>query len=603
MTQVRTAKVSVSWVAAFVGILIVLHTPPLLAQAPSFRPAVNYGSGGYSPTSVALGDLNGDRILDAVVANQCVDGYTCPNGDYVCVSSDYCSHGAVGVLLGNGDGTFRPAVTYETNGYLPFSIALGDLNGDGKLDLVVVNLCGAVPIDSDYNCPYATVDVMFGNGDGTFGPPFSDTLNGWKPVSVALGDLNGDGKPEIVVADICNMPNTCSFEGCTCTGAVEVLGRIYDSGAWFGRSVALGDVNRDGNLDVLVGNDGGVGVLLGNGDGTLKPAVTHGSGASITVGDVNSDGKPDLLTAVLTSVGVDSVLLGNGDGTFKPAVTYPTGGQYPRSLAVADVNGDGRPDLIVAQRAVGVLIGNGDGTFRPPITFDSGGVGGGLGNSSIAVGDLNKDGKPDLVVVNGNVGVLLNNTAISKSDTSTSLISSLNPTIYGQKVTWTAMVTSSGSITPTGKVHFTWNGYTIGSATLNSGGVAAFTRSNLNADPYPLKAVYVGDANNLRSASPVLNQVIIQATSSAMLTSSPNPSASGQAVTFTSRITSPTVIPKGPVTFTAGKTVLGTPQLSGGTARLTTSSLKAGTTVVTVTYEGDSNIAKSTASETHTVHQ
>jgi len=92
---------------------------------------------------------------------------------------------AVGVLLGNGDGTFRPAVTYETNGYLSSSVALGDLNGDGKLDLVVVNQCGAVPIDSDYKCPYATVDVMFGNSDGTFGPPFSDTLNGWKPVSVA----------------------------------------------------------------------------------------------------------------------------------------------------------------------------------------------------------------------------------------------------------------------------------------------------------------------------------------------------------------------------------------------------------------------------------
>jgi hypothetical protein len=94
-----------------------------------------------------------------------------------------------------------------------------------------------------------------------------------------------------------------------------------------------------------------------------------------------------------------------------------------------------------------------------------------------------------------------------QNNTSTLLVSSLNPSIYGQKVTWTATVTSSGSITPTGKVRFTSSGYTIGSATLNSGGVASLTRSNLNADPYPLTAVYVGDAANLGSTSAVLNQV------------------------------------------------------------------------------------------------
>jgi hypothetical protein len=178
----------------------------------------------------------------------------------------------------------------------------------------------------------------------------------------------------------------------------------------------------------------------------------------------------------------------------------------------------------------------------------------------------------------------------------TTLASSLNPSIYGQKVTWTATVTTSGSVMPTGTIKFTWSGHTIGSATLNSNGVATLTRSNLIAATYPLTAVYVGDAANLGSTSAVLNQVVLETTSKARLTSSPNPSTQGQAVTFTATISSPTVIPTGPVTFTAGTTVLGTAQLAGGKAKLVISDLPVGSTKVTVKYNGDSNIAKSSAS-------
>ena len=137
--------------------------------------------------------------------------------------------------------------------------------------------------------------------------------------------------------------------------------------------------------------------------------------------------------------------------------------------------------------------------------------------------------------------------------------------------------------------------YTIGSATLNSSGVATLTRSDLNADPYPLTAVYLRRCGKSRQHIPCAEPGSAATTSAATLTSSPNPSTQGQAVTFTATISSPTVIPTGPVTFTAGKTVLATAQLSGGKAKVAISTLAVGSTKVTATYYGNSNIAKSSA--------
>jgi len=190
-------------------------------------------------------------------------------------------------------------------------------------------------------------------------------------------------------------------------------------------------------------------------------------------------------------------------------------------------------------------------------------------------------------------------TPIEKGHTATVLQSTLNPSIYGQTITFTATVTTSGTVPPTGRVLFTWTRdtvtYSIGGALLNSDGVAVFTRSNLNASSLPLTAVYKGDANNLTSRSAVLNQVIHPTTSKARLTSSANPSPAGEPITLTAEITSPTVLPTGPVTFTVGKTLLGTAQLKGGKAKLTVSSWPVGSTMVKATFAGNSNIGKSVA--------
>ena len=250
------------------------------------------------------------------------------------------------MLLGNGDGTFQEAIDYGA-GYSPASVAIADLNGDGKPD-VAVAVAGYV-------------SVLIGNGDGTFQEAVKYAA-GTRPHSVAIADLNGDTYPDIATA-------------------------------------------------------GNAMVLLGNGDGTFQAAVPYGDGTgavtlSVAIADLNGDGKPDIATANYgqgPSDGNVSVLLGNGDGTFQRAVNYKAG-LHPWSIALADLNGDNKPDMVIGGTAwdASVLLGNGDGTFQAPLPY-------GVGNEqlSVAVADLNGDRKPDIVTANSdsdNVCVLLNNT-------------------------------------------------------------------------------------------------------------------------------------------------------------------------------------------------
>jgi hypothetical protein len=303
------------------------------------------------------------------------------------------------ILLGNGDGTFTAAPSPAT-GIWPSGVAVGDFNGDGKLDLAVVNQ------DTD------NVTILLGNGDGTFTAAPVSPYVGSGPLSLAVGDFNGDGKLDLAVANWAG--NSVSILLGNGDGTfISAFQTLATGSEPFLGSIAVGDFNGDGNLDLAVTNSGSnnVTILLGNGDGTFTPAASSPATGSfpdgIAVGDFNGDGKLDL---AVTNSHSDTltILLGNGDGTFTPAPVSPATGGSPCSVVVGDLNGDGKLDLAVVNfdSTVTILLGNGDGTFTPapPYQYTGGGP------KALAIGDFNGDGALDLATANfmaNNVSVLL----------------------------------------------------------------------------------------------------------------------------------------------------------------------------------------------------
>jgi tetratricopeptide (TPR) repeat protein len=320
----------------------------------TFQPAVEYNCGS-TPYSVAVGDFNGDGHADLAVAN-------------------FLANGTVSLLLGNGNGTFRAAQSYAA-GNGPSSVAVGDFNGDGHLDLVVA-LNNATGTGS-------TVAILLGNGNASFQAATSYPVGvvtqvGPNPWCVAVGDLNGDGISDLAVSCLQGSVNVLLGNG---DGTFQAA-QTYPVGSCFidnpipaRNSVVIGDFNGDGKPDLAVVNSQGnnVSVLLSNGDGTFPAAPNYSAGSypiQVAVGDFNHDGILDLAVlnsggSVVPQQGTVSILLGKGGGTFESAVNYMTG-LSPDGVAVGDFNGDGILDLAVANSGsnnVSVLLGNGDGTF------------------------------------------------------------------------------------------------------------------------------------------------------------------------------------------------------------------------------------------------
>lgn len=385
----------------------------------SFRTPVSYGLG-IQPIFIAVGDFNGDTKPDLAIVNK-----NC---------APDCGAGIVNILLGNGDGTFQEP-TWTAVGTKPIALTLGDFDNDGKLDMAVVDVNSLAIFLGDGNGTFQAsrrysitgdpvsiasgdfnadgkLDLAFtsrscdslscalslqtarGNGDGSF-----QSFQNVAPVAgvVSVGDLNGDGKPDLAVSNGEFLSVLLGQDD----GTFQQPRNFLDGGSR--ESMVLVDLNLDGKLDVVLpqaGSRGRVTVLLGYGDGNLVAAssiLTVLNRPFTAVGDFNGDGKLDM--AVTSSECTATcrkqllILLGNGDGTFQPPlVSYPVAG----IILVADFNGDGKLDLAVLDdNNMAILIGNGDGTFQSPVNYTAG-----LQPGSAAVGDFNGDGILDLIVPN-----------------------------------------------------------------------------------------------------------------------------------------------------------------------------------------------------------
>ena len=576
------------------------HKHPRLAKSPDdnqpiFLPPSMYTAGGFGITRVVAADLNGDGRPDLIVT---LMGFQ--DGD----SED----GGVSVLLAKADGTFQTPVTYPSGGREAMAVAVGDVNHDGKPDLLVANWCVTGKTCDD---PSAVVGVLIGNGDGTFQPVVKYRAAGYGGSDIALADLNRDGNPDVLLSN-----DTVTVLLGNGDGTFQPP-LSYDPGGLGANAIEVADLNNDGVPDVVTTttlfgtNQLVIAVLLGDGVGGFRPAVTYSDyeTGSIAVRDVNADGKPDIVAVFCSGglncqVGIIGVLLGNGDGTFQPALLSASGGSRTGMAGVADMNRDGKPDVLLTNcddgvctsgGAIGILQGNGDGTFQPPLLYS-------FGNAfppSAGLADVDADGRPDLLVWNvcsdGDCLGVMRNNAGPFHPTTTNLTSSLNPSVFGQSIAFTITVTSS-SKTPAGTV-FLLDGYaTVGSATLTSG-MATIALSSLPAGAHEITAWYPLSAD-FGGSTAVLSQAVKTASTSTLLTSSPNPLRPHQWVTYTAKITSQYGgNATGQVVFEDEGYVIITETVSGNQATYTTSyrNSQLGAHTIKASYLGDASNGPSTA--------
>ncbi|MGA9587365.1 MAG: FG-GAP-like repeat-containing protein [Terracidiphilus sp.] len=565
---------------------------------------------------ISVNDLDGDGNADVFVGL----------GEGEFYGGDEGSPNLAYALMGNGNGSFQGAPQISAGEYTGNNLA--DVTGSGTLDLITNT------INTPYGFPdtaVSTFTVQLGTGKGSFNPvatpitpPASFVLNGTtitgadKAIadSFAVGDINGDGKADLVFLDN-NLtagntiyPTPVYFtalsngDGSFGAPTPHALPQIAPAADFDISNTASGvqiiNLSRGGNAGLIVAFDeieGGTGVtnpynlgfavLAGNGDGTFKAPVITSTYSSATasssafppslvaIADINGDGNADLVVNIPGTTVVNFqlqnqfvIFLGNGDGTFKAAMPiYTTADEYGTPV-VADLNKDGKLDLAflaedpTGQAQLVIALGNGDGTFGTPTILDLSG-GDSIRSSSLAAADFNADGNIDLALFQS---------------------SDFSGIFYGNgDGTFTSVnigTTSAPNIIPKDLLNLELSGPAV-AASLSGG---------------TMPDILVGNTILLNEYGAAVTG---PAASSTSLSASPTSITAGQSVTLTATVTGPsgnTTSPTGTVTFEDGTTTLGTGTLTAGVATDATTSLPIGSDSITAVYSGDTNFSGSTSS-------
>ncbi|MGA8151637.1 MAG: FG-GAP-like repeat-containing protein [Terriglobales bacterium] len=534
----------------------------------------NFAAGATYPTDsvaasawgIVSADFNGDGHPDLAVINQTNGG----------TSSD------VAILLNNGSGGFGAPVNYAVSAVAQEIIA-ADL-GKKQVDLMV-------PLFGTGNTSTTAgkaVALLLGKGDGSFttAPDFQ-LMNGvntfYQPVSATVGDVNGDGKPDLLVT------TDDQVKGSFNQGVVVALGNgdgtfqtpaLFPSAAQDGSDpmdIKLTDLNRDGHLDALVANykSGTVGVLYGKGDGTFYDPIEYTSNLEplgIAVADVNGDGAPDVVTSgdgrafsglnVLLNVGADTIGV-------PASSTNPSAAGAPVTFTVkvtgSQVRGADAPTGTVT------FFVDGNSVESGPLSS--------TGDASVVISSLTAGSHNITAQYNGDVHYLKSNVSspvhqvVTQSSDAVQLETSANPAYPGESVTFSATVvsTSGDTLVPTGNVTFSDGTKVLGSAPLNSNGVATFQTSSLAVGNHNITAQYGGNQNLMPSPPAALNQLVAMpdyslSSNSTSRTVNPGSSASylitltrSNGYDGTVTINCPTTLPTGvscntPLTIDAGQT-------------------------------------------------
>ena len=469
-------------------LLLVAHnaigacTAPRLTQRPAVPISPDPMPDHY-PRGMALADFNKDGVLDLASSTPAP------------VSQN------VFVQWGNGDGTFQPPFIYQSGGEFSLRVHAADFNGDTWLDLITVNMLSY------------TVSVLLNRGDGTFAAPLITPTGPFRVDRAFVGDANGDG-----VLDVGVSGETAQLLYGNGNGTFHPSEHLELSGK--AANFVFGDFNIDGRTDLAVLVQPAVNagepllpsylrLYIGNGNGSYSNStltLAEHSGGTLLAADLNGDGAPELITADNPHSNV-SVFVNNSDGTYAARVDYPLPAAA-ESLALEDINEDGKRDLVIGSinaTDLIALLGNGDGSFAPaPYTRRITAPAYVLHFHAVAVGDLNGDHRPDILLADSShdVAFRLHNLCAPRW-AGVQLSSSANPSAYGTSVELIANMDFRGTTRPTGTISFYEGTALVDTVTLSPTNSMASTfvvNPALGAHQYTVR--YSGDATFGASSSP-----------------------------------------------------------------------------------------------------